>query len=251
MELKKRVPGAGRAAGLVVLLCLLAMLGGVGCETTTPASTVVAEPASLPDAETLIEASAARMSAISYASFALVHDVGSSYLGTLGLNLETVTGQIAMPDRYSLRMEATTANRNAFVVVEVIGVEGTSYMSLLGRWGETDPTSLPFNFSSLGLRLADIMRAIEESKVVAEEEIENVPVWHIAGVVDSGDFRGLLVNASPGETIKLDAWIGQDDSLLHKARVEGKLFSDDQVGAVRVLTITAVDVPVDIEAPPL
>ena len=81
--------------------------------------------------------------------------------------------------------------------------------------------------------------------------MEGAPVWRIAGVVDSGDFRGLLVNAAPGEPIKLEAWIGKDDSLLHKARVEGKLFSDDEDGAVRVLTITAVDVPVDIEAPPL
>ena len=69
--------------------------------------------------------------------------------------------------------------------------------------------------------------------------------------MDSGAFKGLLVNASPGEPIKIDAWIGKDDSLLHKARVEGKLFSDDADGAVRVLTITAVDVPVNIEAPPL
>ena len=248
MELKKRVPGA--ASGLLALWLLFALTAS-GCGPTASQAPTPVEPTALPNAKPIIDASATRMSRITYASFALDHDVGSSYLSDLGLYLDSVTGQIAMPDRYSLRMEATTANRNAFVVVEVIGVEGTSYMSLLGRWGETDPTTLPFNFSRLGLRLADIMRAIEKSKVVAEEEIENVPVWHIAGVVDSSDFRGLLVNASPGTTIKLDAWIGQDDSLLHKARVEGKLFSDDQVGAVRVLTITAVDVPVDIEAPPL
>ena len=48
------------------------------------------------------------MSNITYASFDLDHDVGSSYLSGLGLYLDAVTGQIAMPDKYSLRMEATT-----------------------------------------------------------------------------------------------------------------------------------------------
>ena len=237
-------------AGLVALLCLLATFASIGCESTTsPEAPRQATPP--PDAKPIIEASATRMSAITHAAFALDHDVGSSYLDSLGLYLDAVEGQIAMPDSYSMRMEATTTNRNAFVVVEIIGLGDKAYMNLLGRWGETDPLTLPFDFTSLGLRLADIMRAIQGPSILAEEQMEGAQVWRIAGVVDSGDFRGLLVNAAPGEPIKLEAWIGKDDSLLHKARVEGKLFSDDEDGAVRVLTITAVDVPVDIEAPPL
>ena len=122
-------------------------------------------------------------------------------------------------------------------------------MNLLGRWGETDPLALPFDFSELGLRLADIMRAIEEHTLIGEEMVEGAPVWRIGGVVDSGSFKGLLVNSSPGEPIKIDAWVGRDDSLLYQARVEGKLFSDDEPNAVRVLSMTAVDVPVEIEPP--
>ncbi len=240
-------------AGLVALLCVLATFGFIGCEST-PSPEAPRQATPPPDAKPIIEASATRMSAITHAAFALDHDVGSSYLDMLGLYLDAVEGQIAMPDSYSMRMEATTTNRNAFVVVEIIGLGGKAYMNLLGRWGETDPLTLPFDFSSLGLRLADIMRAIEEPVITDEqgavEQVEGAPAWRIGGVVDSGAFKGLLVNASPGEPIKIDAWIGQDDSLLYRARVEGKLFSDDEADAVRVLTITAVDVPVDIEAPP-
>ena len=191
------------------------------------------------------------MSNITYAGFDLDHDIGSSYLSGLGLYLDAVTGQIAMPDKYSLRMEATTSDRNLFVGVDIIGVAGKAYMNLLGRWGETDPLTLPFDFSELGLRLADIMRAIQEQSLIGEEMVEGTPVWRIGGVVDSGAFKGLLVNASPGEPIKIDAWVGRDDSLLYQARVEGRLFSDDEPNAVRVLSITEVDVPVEIEPPPL
>ena len=191
------------------------------------------------------------MSTIAYAAFDLDHDVGSSYLSGLGVHLESVAGHIAMPDRYSLKMEALTADRNNYLSVGIVGIGGRAYMNLLGRWGETDPLTLPFDFSNLGQRLADVMRAIEEPTVVGEEQVDTVAAWRIGGTVDSGAFKGLLVNASPGEPIKIDAWIGRNDSLLYKARVEGKLFSDDEAGAVRVLTITAVDVPVEIEAPPL
>ena len=239
----------GVVAGLVALGFMMVALAANGCESISSPSIAPAEPTALPDPNPIIEASATRMAVINYAAFDLDHDVGSSYLSDLGLYLDSVTGQIAMPDRYSMRMETTTTDRNVFVAVEIVGVEGKAYMNLLGRWGETDPLTLPFDFRSLGLRLADIMRAIQAPTNLAEEQIEDVPVWHISGIVDAGDFRGLLVNASPGETIKLEAWIGRDDSLLYKARVEGKLFSDDEAGAVRVLTITDVDVPVDIEAP--
>ncbi len=235
------------AAALV--LVLLVLIAG-GCETSpTPTSTPEATPPL--DPEGIVDASAVRMSNITYASFDLDHDVGSSYLSELGLYLDAVTGQIAMPDKYSLRMEATTTDRNVFVGVEIIGVAGKAYMNLLGRWGETDPLTLPFDFSELGLRLADIMRAVEEHTLIGEEMVAGVPAWRIGGLVDSGAFKGLLVNASPGEPIKIDAWIGRDDSLLYQARVEGKLFSDDEPNAVRVLAITEVDVPVEIEPPPL
>ena len=221
---------------------------GCGAEPT-PASTTEELPA--PDAAHIIDASAARMSAITYATFDLAHDVGSAYLSDLGLYLDSVTGQIAMPDRYSLRMETTTTNRNAYVVVDIVGVGSKAYMNLLGRWGETDPLTLPFDFSSLGLRLADIMRAIEEPAILGEMVAEGVGVWRTGGMVDSGAFQGLLVNAAPGEPVRIEAWIGKDDDLLYRARVEGKLFTDDQEGAVRVLEITGVDVPVEIEAPSL
>ncbi len=193
--------------------------------------------------------SADRMSGITYAAFDLEHDVGSSYLSGLGLHVDSVQGQIAMPDRYSLRMEATTTNRNAFVGVEVIGVADKAYMNLLGRWGETDPVTLPFDFSSLGLRLAEIMLAIQGPALLGEDLLGDVPAWRISGEADSGDFRGLLVNATPGEPIRLEVWVGMEDSLLHKARVGGRLFPEDTTDSVRVITITAVDVPVEIEPP--
>ena len=207
---------------VALLLLVLSVTTTTGCEATPgpPAST----PTAPPDPTGIVDASATRMSDITFASFDLHHDVGSSYLSNLGLYLDAVTGQIAMPDKYSLRMEATTSDKNVFVGVEIIGVAGKAYMNLLGRWGETDPLTLPFDFSELGLRLADIMRAIEEPAVVGEEQVEGAQVWRIGGVVDSGAFKGLLVNASPGEPIEIDAWIGRDDSLLYKARVEGKLF---------------------------
>ena len=236
---------------MLALLLVLSVTAATGCEATPepPASTPTTTAP--PDPAGIVDASATRMSDIAFATFDLYHDVGSSYLSNLGLYLDAVTGEIAMPDKYSLRMEATTGDKNVFVGVEIIGVAGTAYMNLLGRWGETDPLTLPFDFSELGLRLADIMRAIEEPAVVGEEQVERAPVWRIGGVVDSGAFKGLLVNASPGEPIDIDAWIGKDDSLLYKARVEGKLFSDDQTDAVRVLIIRGVDVPVEIEPPPL
>ncbi len=235
---------------MVALLLVLSVIGAIGCEAAEPPASTAADTAS-PDPAGILDASATRMSGITFATFDLSHDVGSSYLSGLGLYLDAVTGQIAMPDKYSLRMEATTSDKNVFVGVEIIGVAGKAYMNLLGRWGETDPLTLPFDFSELGLRLADIMKAIEEPTLVGEEQVEGAQVWRIGGVVDSGAFKGLLVNASPGEQIEIDAWIGKDDSLLRQARVEGRLFSDDQSGAVRVLIIRDVDVPVEIELPPL
>ena len=239
-----------RALGASIVASVVVSLAAAGC-ASAPAGTaqVSALPSPVVDPEVVLANAAARMSSISYTKFALVHEVGSASLASLGLLLTSVEGEVAMPDRFSLRMEATPIGQTAFVKIEIIFVDGRAYMRLLGRWGEIDPDTLPFDFSDLGQTLSGIINAMQAPSVVGTEQIGGVELVRVRAAVDSGDFLGLVTGASAGFPVELEVWIGRDDSLLYLARVAGQLFPDDQADVVRLLTLRDIDVPVDIEAP--
>ena len=246
---------SGAAMGLALLLCVMALLAIAACGGSDSAPDDSAEaqptptPVPTPTAREIVDGASSRMAAIASAGFLLAHETGTTNLSALGLDLHQVEGQVVTPDRAILNIEATATTQAAFFRVKIIVIGPDGYLNLLNRWSEIDPEILFFNFSTLGQTLSDIIKAIREPAAVGLEEVQGVETWRVTGWTDSSDFRGLATNAASGHRVDLEAWIGADDSLLYRARLTGRLFDDDQADVVRVLTVTDIDAPFEIEAP--
>ena len=65
----------------------------------------------------------------------------------------------------------------------------------------------------------------------------------------SDDLTTLITSADPGHEVTLTLWVEEADHTLRQLRIAGKLFNDDAPETTRLLIISGVNVPVDIQLP--
>ena len=190
------------------------------------------------------------MSSIEWAAFSLKHLRGSAIWGSLGLELKTVEGVVALPDRSRFRIEAAPIGRPGYIEIAIIVIGDQPYLNLVGRWGELDASALAFNFNDLGRTLGDIILAMQDPVFSGTEIVAGSETLRMKGSVSSETLKTMVPNAASGFTVGLEVWVARDDPVLLKLRVEGKILADDQPDVVRELTLGDFDVPVEITPPP-
>ena len=227
------------------------LLFTISCGAAPPA-TPVSEPTQTPTPRQAIERSNARMLLLDTAGFTLEHEgAGSSQLFP-GVQLSLVEGQVNMPDRFSLRVEAISSLPRTFLEIDLV-VEDRAYHTDFvsrDRWIPMAMDSLPFDFADLGRTLGGIIRALEDPVFAGTGVVDGVLSWRVKGTVQSESLGTLTPAADEGHTVGLELWIGQDQALLRKVRIEGQVLSSDRTDVVRVLSLYRFDGPVEIALPP-
>ena len=105
-------PGVWTELGLLLMVPLWAL--GCGAATSTP------EPET-PSPSQIIEESGTKMAALQSASFTLESE-GETSARFFGVELNLMEGQVDMPDKFKVRVEATTTFPRTFIELNVVGV---------------------------------------------------------------------------------------------------------------------------------
>jgi hypothetical protein len=190
----------------------------------------------------------ARVDALKTFHFRLEHENGTSPI-PLGLDLETAEGDVVVPDRMSAEIEAKASG--AVVQVEVIGVAEEGWM--------TNPFDRKWQPLPEGTNIKDVfdpaagvkavVGALTSVEVVKEEKVAGVSTYLIEGEVDSGVLEAAAPVAEPGLTVSVKAWVGVDDSLPRRIRLEGPFAPGEPDNIVRKLDLSRFDEPLTIEPP--
>jgi len=184
------------------------------------------------------------------ASFTLDHLKGSTVL-VPGVLMTKVSGEVSIPDRFSVTVEAESESPKSYIEISIITIDDMAYMTdiLSGRWNQISADSLPFNLSGLGQTLADIVNAVREPKVVGEEEMHGVDTLHIEGQIDSEDLSELVPGAGQGFPVQLELWLDRNQGLLQQVHIIGRVVPTDETNTLRQLTLEDINQPVVIEPP--
>jgi hypothetical protein len=184
------------------------------------------------------------------ASFTLDHLKGSTVL-VPGVLMTKVSGEVSIPDRFSVTVEAESESPKSYIEISIITIDDTAYMTdiLSGRWNQISADSLPFNLSGLGQTLANIVNAVREPKVVGEEELHGVDTLHIEGQIDSEDLSELVPGAGQGFPVQLELWLDRNQGLLQQVHIIGRVVPTDETNTLRQLTLEDINQPVVIEPP--
>ena len=188
--------------------------------------------------------------ALESASFSLNHLEGSTIL-VPGVLMTKVSGEVSIPDRFSVTVEAESEFPKSYLEISIITTEEAAYMTdiFTGRWNVISADSLPFNLSGLGQTLADIVNAVEDPQVIGEERLNGVDTLHISGQIASEDLSELVPGAGEGFPVGLELWLDRSQGLLQQVHIIGRVVPTDATHTLRELTLKDINQPVVIEAP--
>ena len=184
------------------------------------------------------------------ARFKLEHTGETTHRFFLGAELKTMAGQVDMPDSFRIKVEAISSF--GFIELDVIRVGDQAFVSDIIRkdkWNQIDIATLPFDFANLGRIIVDIAPTLQNATFAGVEKVDGTPSWHIQAAVPSESIETLVPAAARGNRVQLELWIGQEDDLLRKIRVEGQVLPGDSPEAVRVITVNSFDEPSEIALP--
>ena len=245
------------SAKRVLIFLVAAALGSLltfmtlGC-SSEPSNTPQPEPTVAPfDAREVLQAVVTELSELESGAFVLEHLKGSTDLIPGLVVMHKASGVVAIPDRVRITVEGETVLPRSFVEVGVVTIGDQAYMTdfITGKWQEVAIESLPFVPRNLGLTLADIVKAVEQPTLVGLERRMDMDTHHIQGRVQSQALAGLVPGAGQGFEVKLDLWLEESSHFLLQALIWGMVVPTDQPDTLRQLTLSDINVPVEISPP--
>ena len=231
---------------LTVALLMVGLLAACGIDRTTQTPEDEREV----DPGPVLEQAVTQLLALESASFSLNHLKGSTAL-VPGVSMTKVSGEISIPDRFSVTVEAQSEFPKSYLEISIVRIEDTAYMTSIfgGGWNQISPDSLPFNLFGLGQTLAGIMDAMQAPQVLGEERLNGIDTLYIGGAIDSQDLAQLVPGAGEGFPVGLELWLDQSQGLLQKVLIVGRVVPMDDTDTVRELTLRDINQPVNIEVP--
>ena len=231
---------------LTVALLTVGLLAACGTDLATeiPEDEVEVDPGPV------LEQAVTQLLALESASFSLTHLKGSTAL-VPGVSMTMVSGEISIPDRFSVTVEARSEFPKSYLEISIVTIENTAYMTNIfgGGWNQISPDSLPFNLLRLGQTLAGIVDAMQSPRVLGEERLNGIDTLYINGTIDSQDLAQLVPGAGEGFPVGLELWLDQSQGLLQKVLIVGRVVPTDDTDTVRELTLKDINQPVTIEVP--
>lgn len=229
-------------AGLLVAGMIVACGAGTATQTSSGTAGIDPRPAMRQAVEQLL--------ALESVAFSLDHLKGSTVL-VPGVLMTRVYGEVSIPDRFRVTVEAESEFPKSYIEIGVITIEDLVYMTDIfsGRWKQVSPDALPFNLSQIGQTLANIVDAVEEPVVVGEERLNGVDTLHIKGDIASEDLSELVPGAGEGFPVGLELWLDRSDGLLRQVHIVGRVIPTDDENTLRQLTLDEINRPVVINPP--
>ncbi len=103
------------------------------------------------------------------------------------------------------------------------------------------------------MTFSDVIHMIRDGDgaVTGSEPVLGAQTIRVEGTVQSEQLTNLITDVDSGHTITLTLWIDEAEHFLRQLRLAGQLYDDDGPETTRLVTINAIDVPVEIELPDL
>jgi hypothetical protein len=225
----------------LLLFALLPLACSCGGKKQQPTGT-------LPPAADILAEAVERAAAMKTFHFRLEHENGETPI-PLGLGLSTAEGDVIVPDRMRAKVEAKAGTQP--VRVEVIGIGDEAWITnpFNREWQPLPSGNTIRDVFDPAQGITAVANALENAEVTAEEKVGGVDTYRVEGTVDSAVLEAAAPIAEPGLTVTVKVWVGKDDSLIRRVRLEGPIAPGEPSDIVRKLDISGFDESVSIEPP--
>lgn len=238
-----------------ILLLGLLMLGaacGSGGEPEPEAPVTVESTATpVPEitVEELIASAEEKLAAVATVRFEMV-DEEESGAKFFGMTLKSLEGEVKSPDGFKMFVNVENPSFG-FVVIEMTALGEDSFIkfSADAPWLPLPLEQVPFNFGGIGPVLSQVLPAMENTEIAGRESIGGVESIRIQGDALSEDMGDLITSVDPGHELRLAFWFSEADHSLVQFQMLGRIFADDAPETSRLIKISNINLPVEIQIP--
>ena len=241
-----------RGLALAATAALLMMTVACGrSEQPVPAATQSPTPTPAPtsfDVEATLKGSGEVMQGLGSFHFRLYHEKGSLRL-LPGFLIDEVEGDVVNPDKLSVSFNGRYGTGLA-IKASLIALGGDSYMTnpLTGRWESVAAKVSPLGFFNPGQGIGAMVLQLQNVRPLSDGLADEV-VYRLGGDLPSDALSPLLGTTLEDTTVRVELTIDAKDLYLLRARFSGRVTPTDTDDMVRVITVSAFNEPVDIQAP--
>ena len=237
----------GRSRLVALALCLVVTLVLlISCAKST--ATTTATPSSSLTAAQVVSKGSDKLDTIKSFHFTLDQTGGGTPVG-MGMEMTKVDGDIVRPDRLKATVTGTVSGMS--MGIQMISVGQVTYMTnpLTGGWEQ-----LPSQFAILSVfnpntGIATIMRGMTGLVKLSDEQSAGVICYHVSGSIDSQNLSPITGSSVKGTSIRVELWVGKDDSLVRSVKLTGKITETEVPCIVRTLNFSAFDEALSIALP--
>lgn len=228
------------AAALGALLIALAACGGGGKSTGTAAP--------LPSADTVLPGAVTAFDSMKTFHFNLTHENGASPIPN-GLMLVSADGNVIVPDHMHAAIEAKAGDQTVRVEVIGIGDQGWITNPFNRQWQPLPSGTTIKDIFDPAQGVKAIIGSLQGGQVTSEENVQGVQTYHVEGTIQSDALQAAVPISKPGFTVRVEVWIGKDDSLIRQVYLEGPIAPDEPGNIVRKLTLSEFGEDITITPP--
>jgi len=230
----------------MLTVLIAAFSSGCGGDSKQPSTPTAAQP----DPAALAQKAAGRVASLKSFHFVIEHENGTTPIA-FDLAMKRAEGDMVPPDRLRADIEAKATKLGGLTVkVQAISVgdraevtnpfDRTTWVPLPGK----NPLASIFD-PARGTAAA--LRNVRNPRITGQDEIGGVATWKIEGEIDAGELEAFVPLAETGRVVKAVAWVGKNDPLVYRIRLEGAFGPDDSGNIVRKVELSRFDEPVTIE----
>ena len=250
MKLSQAIRSRVTVGILLAGLLVLAAACGSGAEPkmeATPDPTATPEPEIALDE--LVASAREKLAAISTTKFEMV-DEKESGAKFFGMTLKSVEGEVKSPDGFKMFVDVENPSFG-FVVIEMtaLGEDAFIKFSADAPWLPLPLEEVPFNFAGIGTVLSQVLPAMENAEITGRESIEGVESIRVQGDAVSENLADLITSVDPGHPLRLGFWFSEADHSITQFQILGKIFNDDGPETSRLIKISNINLPVEIQVP--
>lgn len=230
---------------LVSVLAFALLLAGCGSGDGGGDGKVEESPT--PPPLEVLHLSADRMENLKSFHFVLTHKDGSIRIA-FDLDMEKAEGDLVVPGRMKAKVSARL--QGLPVSVDVVSGDGKFWVKLPfgGGFQKVSGFALSDFFNpERGIPL--LMREATAATVTGRDEIDGHEAIVVDTDFDAGSLADLVPAAKPGFPVRISLWIGEQDYLLYRLRINGAMSGKDKPDVVRTINLSKFDQSVTITLP--
>jgi len=178
---------------------------------------------------------------------------------TLGINLESVVGDVRRPADFQATIKAKVPFGS--ISIRAVGLDGAfsiqNPLAQDGSWMTLSADNELFTLVNPDIILLLAVQAVQDATIEGEEKIDGVQTTLITGQIDFQAIASSISNGQEGsqvasqlatEPVDVLIWI-DGETRVHAIELDGALLAIDSASSARMISFSNFDEPVEI-APP-